>query len=82
VGPQLTQHLILLGDALSKCQQSHLARGAGRKQFRNEAAGKEAFDGTSWFLLNSNEWCAEVKIFISCFSKATLMGAGSQYKQW
>lgn len=67
----------------------------GRKGSRPEAGpvgistgepvctGKEAFDRTSqWFVLNSNERHAEVKIRISYFSKAALMGASSQYKQW
>lgn len=62
MGPQLPQQLILPGEALSTWQ-SHLAGGAEGKQVRNRAggnfracAGKEALDGTSWFVLNSNEW--------------------------
>ena len=72
--------------------QIHLAeRGrkeAGRElgcwEFPNHSlcTGKEAFDRTSQgFVLNSNEWHAEVRICISYFSKAILMGASSQYKQ-
>lgn len=49
----------------------------------HERTGKEAFEETfQGFVLNGNEWHAEVKIFISYFSKASLMGASSQYKQW
>lgn len=41
-------------------------------------AGKEVSDRTSpGFALNSNEWHAKVKIRISYFSKAALMGASS-----
>ena len=74
------------------CRATWLSR-VGRKQARGWAAGyfqtrarapvKEAFDRTSQgFALNSNEWHAEVRICISYFSKAVLMGASSQYKQW
>lgn len=83
------QQATLRGQAL----QSHLAerggKGPGRRlgcwEFPNwgPGAGKAAFDGTSrGFVRNSNEWHAEVKILISYFSKATLMEASSQYKQW